>query len=350
MGVKVRWNDKAKQFYIYVCHKKRRKAYPAGVNLRKANTLADEKRDYLRRTNLDLPAASVTAPLLSAYLTDWLASLTTRCKQSTIDSYRREVVRHIIPALGARPVDSITRADCLSLVQRWALTGLRTQSLKLILATLSAAMTDATAYLPVNPVDKKLRAECKQPDEVDFEALHYTTEETVDLLNAAKVAPEPFAYTLLLMAVRTGVRLGELIAVKWTDIDMPEATLTVQRSRNRTGVVTGPKRGKRRYVDLSNEVLAHLATLPKDQPLWPPYEQDQVRRLFHRVRKVAKLRPIRVHDLRHTYASQLLKAGVPIHYVSKQLGHSTIDMTVSKYGHLVKGANREWVNRLTPTQ
>lgn len=77
-----------------------------------------------------------------------------------------------------------------------------------------------------------------------------------------------------------------------------------------------------------------------------PMEQNYIRRVFKRVLQKAGLREIRFHDIRHTYASLLLSDGVTPVYVKEQLGHSSIQMTVDIYGHLIPSSNRGAVNRL----
>jgi integrase len=251
-------------------------------------------------------------------------------------------------------VNTLTKKDCIELVQHWAATGLRTQSLRLMLSVLRAALTGATGtHLPANPAFG-LNRECRQPDEVKHEWRPYTLEESETFLAHAR-GLEPRAYTMFLIGFRAGLRIGETLALQWGDVDFAGHRLAVQRSRNQEGIVTSPKRG-RRYVDLGDELATHLRTLPKVDPAalvcttagGDAYEQRTVSNLFHRVIRSAKMRHIRVHDMRHTFASQLLERGVPLHYVKEQLGHSSIKITADLYAHLVPGANREWVNRLTP--
>jgi integrase len=78
-----------------------------------------------------------------------------------------------------------------------------------------------------------------------------------------------------------------------------------------------------------------------------PMEQNYIRRVFKRLLTKAGLREIRLHDVRHTYASLLLSDGASPVYVKEQLGHTSIQMTVDIYGHLIPSSNRERVNRKT---
>jgi integrase len=129
---------------------------------------------------------------------------------------------------------------------------------------------------------------------------------------------------------------------------------------------TIPKNGKIRRVDVSaqlTEVLKGLLLTRKEETLrkaWgevPEWvfcnelgrllDKDNLRhRVFYRVLAKAGLRRIRLHDLRHTFASLLIQHGESLAYVKDQLGHSSIQVTVDIYGHLIPGANRAAADRL----
>jgi hypothetical protein len=96
------------------------------------------------------------------------------------------------------------------------------------------------------------------------------------------------------------------------------------------GIITTPKNHQRRRIDMST--------------------QANVRHVFHRILETAKLRRIRFHDLRHTFASLLIQQGESLAYVKEQMGHSSIQITVDVYGHLVPGGNRAAVDRLDDAQ
>jgi integrase len=132
------------------------------------------------------------------------------------------------------------------------------------------------------------------------------------------------------------------------------------------GRTTTPKNGKTRRVDMSaqlTDTLKALAIARKEEtlrqawgavPAWVfcnaegrPVDGDNLRhRVFYKVLAQAGLRRIRFHDLRHTFASLLIQNGESLAYVKDQLGHSSIQVTVDTYGHLIPGANRAAVDRL----
>lgn len=172
-------------------------------------------------------------------------------------------------------------------------------------------------------------------------------------------------YPLFLCAVRTGRRLGELLALQWGDLDFQGHFLLAQRNYTH-GKVTTPKSGEVRRVDMSKGLAQTLVSLRVERQLeasangWQNIPEwvfcsetgslmdgDNLRhRAFYAVLKVSGLRKIRFHDLRHTFASLALQQGESPVYVKEQMGHSSIAITVDLYGHLIPGGNRQAVDRL----
>ena len=161
--------------------------------------------------------------------------------------------------------------------------------------------------------------------------------------------------------------MGELLGLKWGDIDWNQKFIKVERSYKR-GRFDKTKTGRVRRVDMSDQLifsLKLLLTARKREALklgmgepveiifhrnGKPMEQNYIRRVFKRVLKKAGIREMRLHDTRHTFASLLLSQGESPVYVKEQLGHSSIQMTVDIYGHLIPSSNRGAVNRLDSTQ
>jgi len=175
----------------------------------------------------------------------------------------------------------------------------------------------------------------------------------------------PRYYPFFLCALRTGMRLGELLGLEWGDLDFRGGFIEVRRAyvENR---LTTPKNGKSRRVDMSRQLAKTLKTLltaRKREALVTgkgevqdrifineaggPIDGGNLRaRVFYKALARAGLRRIRIHDLRHTFASMLIQNGESLAYVKDQLGHHSIQITVDIYGHLVPGANRQAVDRL----
>jgi integrase len=163
------------------------------------------------------------------------------------------------------------------------------------------------------------------------------------------------------------MRLGELLALTWADVDWNQKFIRVGRSYKR-GRFDKTKTGRDRRVDMSDQLVVALRRLHVSRMrealkagagepvalvfhrIGKPIEQNYVRRIFKRVLKKAGIREMRLHDIRHSYASQLFDQAASPVYVKEQLGHHSIKITVDIYGHLIPSSNRSFVNRLDSAQ
>jgi integrase len=182
----------------------------------------------------------------------------------------------------------------------------------------------------------------------------------------------PDYYAVFLTALRAGLRRGELVALQWGDIQFGRD----ENDSNRFIIVrhnyvlrehTTTKSKKSRRVDLSRELRKELIEL-RDKRLLEVFLKGKTdisdelvflspegaiinpdnlyHRLFLPVLAKAGIRKIRLHDLRHTFGSLLIQNGASLVYVKDQMGHSSIQVTVDIYGHLIPGANVSFVDKL----
>lgn len=166
--------------------------------------------------------------------------------------------------------------------------------------------------------------------------------------------PEPFPLILETMAM-TGMRLGEVLAMCWQNLDCRDLQYTVNET-TRQGRFGPPKSGKR-LIDLDPPLVVrlegHIKQLRRKSLaagiqahyLFPGVTQRMVQAAMRRACLAARLRTRSPHDLRHTYATTLLMAHISPAYVQKQLGHNSISMTVDIYGHWVPGEGRERLDK-----
>jgi integrase len=165
--------------------------------------------------------------------------------------------------------------------------------------------------------------------------------------------------TILYVAVYTGLRRGEIFGLQWSDVDEADAQFRIRRSIYQ-GDITRPKTlSSERMVDVPARLVEMLKTYRKSYPALEgdfvfrtstgtPLDPDNwYKRAFLPLLKKAELRPVGLHALRHTYASLLINGGESIKYVSKQLGHASIQITADTYGHLFKETSVSAMNRLT---
>ena len=212
-------------------------------------------------------------------------------------------------------------------------------ALKVLKKLLSDSVLDG--YLAVNPA-LSVKPLPLPKDELDF----LRPDELNLLLDKAK----PHFRPLFLTAMLAGMRRGELLAVRHTDIDHASAQVHVRRTLYR-GKFTPPKsEASRRASDLPPTLLDTLKEIPSrfrgdlvfcqknGKPLHP---ENMVRREFLPASKRAGLRRVRFHSLRHSYAVMLIESGANVKYVQRQLGHASIKTTLDTYGHLFKDTNPE---------
>lgn len=167
-----------------------------------------------------------------------------------------------------------------------------------------------------------------------------------------------------LMAM-TGIRRGEVVALRWSDVELAGHRLTVNQAAtviDGEEVVAVPKtRRSRRVIDLDPETVAMLqrhrarqreqflmlgvSATASDRvftnELGEPLRPNSVGQAFRRLVDAAALPVIRLHDLRHTHATHLVMAGVNVKVVSERLGHSSVSFTLDTYGHVMPGQQAE---------
>ena len=360
MSVRVRFYRG--HWWVFVAHHGRRRSKKVGD---KATALLVAKRIRERLALGDLSLLASDAQTFEDYATAWHRDGEAHRKASTHRFYGFNLKLHINPVLGAKRIAAISRADCRHLVSTCRSQGLKVASINGVQRTLSAVLSQAVddGLLPANPAFR-MGKHLRKGDEPRKVIQPFTREEAQRFLETVSTGwPEYYAF--FLCALRTGMRLGELLGLQWADIDFAGRFIEVRRSIV-SGVLTTPKSSKRRRVDLSQQLAATLharlveakAAMLKagNDTLGPwvfsnrdgqPLDGDNVRRrVFQPALTKAKLRHVRIHDLRHTYASLLIQQGESLAYVRDQMGHSSIQVTVDVYGHLVPGSNRAAVDRL----
>ena len=164
-----------------------------------------------------------------------------------------------------------------------------------------------------------------------------------------------------MLAVFTGARQGELLGLKWADVDWDNSQIHVQRTYTKGRFFATKTKSSNRKVDLGPKVITSLKKwklacpkselgliFPNDAGK-PMNYSNMMNRHFKPSLKSAKVPQIRFHDLRHTYASLFIEQGENLKYVQTQLGHSSPTVTLNVYAHLMKSTNQEAACRLENT-
>ncbi len=271
---------------------------------------------------------------------EWLAAYVGRAS-STQARARSALQAHILPRFADRHLSAVTRFDVERMVNEIVASGRSPATAEKTLRTMSAVMAAAVDARLIR--DNPCRG-VRAPRAASGHQPRFLTPAEVERLAAYVRAP----YDLLVrFTAYTGLRWGEVAALRGADVDLLRGAVTVARSLERGGTVKDTKTHSRRIVHLEkalrNEVAAHIQTVllsPADH-LWTVSEGGPLsytnfrRRVWQPAVMAAAIDPsLRFHDLRHTCASWLIARGGTARAVMAWMGHSTIKVTFDRYGHL----------------
>jgi integrase len=291
---------------------------------------------------------------VSEYMTRWLedfakANLASR----TYHNYKLQIREHIVPALGKMKLSKLDTPNIQALYTAKLQAGLKPASIRYIHAVLHCALEKA---IDLRLIARNPAASARPPKIYQEEITPLDLEQAHVLLEAAEGDRFECLYVLSLMC---GLRMGESLGLKWSDIDFDAGTLRVhrqvQRVREGGGLVfSEPKNASRRTIDLPQRALEALRSHRKRQieeqlragTKWqdndlvfasykgtPMDAQNIVNRYFKPMLRRAALPDIRWHDLRHTCATLLLSRGTHPKYVQQLLGHASVQLTLDRYSH-----------------
>jgi integrase len=311
----------------------------------------------LRKRDMGSMMIEPTRLNLQEYLEYWLeAAARPRLSKHTHKEYGAMLKRYIVPTLGVRKLTKLSALDIQGVYSEMLSRGLSARMVRYTHAVLSSALKQAVKWSmlgesPAQYVDL--------PKQHKKEMTALTEDETQQFLEAARLDPH---YVLFVLLLGTGLRPGESLALKWTDLDTASHRLTVQRAwaRSSSGYTfKSPKNRKsNRGIDLPDSLtkllLNHRLTLLEGSELifpstagTPINERNLTLRHFKPLLRAAGLsEKVRLYDLRHTHATLLLKAGIHPKIVSERLGHSSITLTMDTYSHVLPGMQRESAERL----
>jgi len=369
MGVTIREKNKdSGEWWVFIAHQGRRTSRKVGDR----TAAREAARKIQARLTLGKGAfpdvkTKPPAPTLQQYFKSFERSYRATLKPTTWTSYETSMRVHVLPKFGQLCLDDLTRVKMKEFVSELVEKGLARDSIRLILAVLGIIYNQAIEDKIVSENPTKRLGTFYRQALVRHEEITPLTEEESLLFLGTTLKYEPKRYPLFLCALHTGMRSGEVAGLQWPDVDWHGKFLEVRRQVVR-GLVTSlkTKRGRRR-VDLSDDLLEALGNLRRQMqeqamkkgmneiPEWifansrgSFLAMDNVKsRNFKRVLRKAGIRDIRFHDLRHTFASQLLCNGANILYVSQQLGHANPQITMKIYSHWIPNDNqREVMNRL----
>ena len=302
---------------------------------------------------------------LGAYLDQWVAAGCGGVRPWTLKGYVSVVANHIKPRLGTIPLQKLTRAELKAFYAqlrtdgyakgRKAGSGLSEKSVHNVHIALRAALNDAIedGLMRTNPATGALK-----PPGPGAEMVTWIREDLAAFLESLKGERD---FALYRLAAYTGLRRGELLGLRWSDVKWNLSSLAIQQQlgldddddgeRDLAPVKTG---NGRRAISLDAETLRILEEHRRQQEFgrrsWgdaykaldlvfchhdgSPRDPDTVTSQFGQAVGRSGVRRIRLHDVRHTHATLLLEAGVDISVVSRRLGHADVGFTARVYAHV----------------
>jgi integrase len=287
----------------------------------------------------------------------YLTSKQTNVRHSTLQQYKGHFENHLKPYFEKVKINQIN-FDAIEKFKHHSLSkGVTSPTLCKILITLGAILTYAVRmhYIDFNPAREVEKPKGNSLHGEKEEMVILKPEEIRALLDAT---PTQKHRVLFMSAVLTGAREGELLGLKWDDFDWFNSQVHIRRTFNHGKFMEPKTKTSRRKIDLAPELVLELKKWKLASPkgeldLVFPSETGQtmnatnmvVRNFFPALRR-AGLPQIRFHDLRHCYASLLIAQGEHPKYIQSQMGHSSINVTMDIYGHLMDSVNQRAASRL----
>jgi integrase len=318
-----------------------------------------EVQDWLRSTRnqiengLTFKGATIS---YDEFLNDWLIGAKSRLTEHTWRDYVQLIRDYVRPSLGRIRLRDLNASRIQSLYDQKVTEGKGLRTVHKIHAVIHASLNSAMklGLLGRNPDDAT-----QPPKPVRKDMRFLDTAEVKKLLETAKRIGNR-NYGLCYLAVATGMRQGELLALRWEDINLDLGLLSVKLSLKRMpggGLkLLQPKtRSSVRTIKLGNEAIEVLQVQKvkngldktRAENLWhdldfvfpstvgTPMDPTNLLKAFRKLLLIAELPPIRFHDLRHTAASLMLNNGVDVLIASHRLGHAKPSITLDVYGHLI---------------
>jgi integrase len=296
------------------------------------------------------------------FMEDWLVSIEPSLRYNTFKQYSQVTRQHILPVLGNFQLRDLKPEHIQQLYNQMVKNEYGLRTVQVVHSVIHRALVHAVKLgsIPRNPDD------ATTPPKPKTVEMQFLDENQVQQLLITAKARNDRLFALYHLAIATGMRQGELLGLKWSDLEWEQGLLQVQRQltikKGGGFEFTAPKtKSGIRRIDLGENTLRILRehrqqqlvqmqmageTWQENDLIFPSEigttsDRDNIRKDFKRLLKEAGLPAIRFHDLRHTGASLLLNNGIPVIIVSRRLGHARPSITLDVYGHLMPGKQKE---------
>jgi integrase len=353
---------------------KRKQARRRGFPTKKA---AQQELDRVRVSVTERTYLTPRRQTLAAFVEDdWLPAVKMSLEESTWASYARNLRRHVLPRIGDLQLTAIDAGDLNRMYAQLRESGnlghnkggpLSARTVRYVATIVGEALGAAVEW---DRLSRNQAQRAKPPRAKDAKAPPMKTWTGAQLERPLALAEGNRYHPAWFFLATTGVRRGEALGLRWPEIDLGARTAalraTITAVEHQIKINHRTKTDKDRVIELDTRTIAVLKAWRARQaqerllagegyrddglifchPDGRPYHPERFSREFERMIERHRLDRIRLHDLRHTWATLALKAGIPLKVVSERLGHATTAITADIYSHVTPGMQSDAAERV----
>lgn len=277
--------------------------------------------------------------------TEWYRSIQHRVKESTAANYLMKAKNHILPNFGDKLANSIVSDDIYDFILSKKSEGLSNRYVSDIIILMKSIFKYAVrTYHIFNPMEGVFLPKKKTPE------IQLLDEKEQQKLQKYLLKNQNNTTLGIALSMSTGIRIGELCALQWDDIDLEKRILTVRKTMQRIQcpigntktklIITEPKsESSRRIIPIPECIVEFLKSFKGESKEYlisgkeKPVEPRTMQYRFAKILKNVKVPSVHFHALRHMFASNCVKLGFDIKSLSEILGHSSVEITLNRYVH-----------------
>ena len=300
------------------------------------------EREFLQRQSSSMDMK------LSSFVDVYFDDKAPRLKERSIMTKRTLIETKILPYFGDKQMNEITAVDIIKWQNALLNQEYKPTYLRMIQNQLTALFNHAERFYdlkdnPCKKVDKMGRANAKE--------LNFWTKDEFEVFIQCFTEEEVMYRIIFLMLFWLGCRVGELLALTESDIDLEGGTVSISKTyfrRNKTDYITAPKtESSNRKITIPQFLQDEIKQfLDRQYELMPeerifPITDRAIQKKMKQKTEQAKLKPIRVHDLRHSHIALLIEKGMQPLVIAQRVGHDSVNTTMNIYGHLYPNKQKQ---------
>ena len=312
--------------------------------VQRSETVRDDRAAAKAKLKANIGQAQAT---VQEWTEHWLKNYTTGLKPATVARYRQHLAR-INRAIGSDMIRGLTSDRLQRLYSDWCRDGLSVQTANGAMGTLKTVITDAEK---AGRVATNAAASVKLSSPTKSKAISLTPQQLYGLMSGLSEgewgdsAEAKHLHLIALTAAHTGLRRGEIVNLKWENVNLTDGKLEVVSSKTDAG---------ERTVDIGGELVTALSMhrvslamvntglVAFGAPVFPGVDGERLSRKFGTTaRRLGMPKGCTLHWLRHTHATTLLNAAIPLTVIAERLGHADASVTLRTYAHAMQGQQAE---------